>query len=197
MKIGITGGIGAGKTTVCKLFESLGIPVYYADERAKKLMISNKQLKKSIKELLGEEAYFANGRPNRKVMAAKVFGDETVLKRLNALVHPAVHEDFALFYNDNKLQVPYVLNEAALLVENGSYTRFDKLIVVTCPEEIRVERVVKRDGVSEDMVRQRLKNQLPESEKVKHAHFLIDNSGTKSLVRQVWSVHQSLVSGLK
>src|SRR5690606_19529926 len=157
MKIGITGGIGAGKTTVCSLFESLGIPVYYADDRAKKLMITDKDLKESIKKLLSKDAYFKNGRPNRIYIASKVFSDIGLLERLNSLVHPAVHKDFDRFYMDKKDEVPYVLNEAALLVENGSFSRFAKLIVVTCPEEIRMERVMKRDGISREKVLERLR----------------------------------------
>lgn len=194
MKIGLTGGMGSGKTTVCHMFESLGIPVYYADTRAKKIMVENKEVKQKIKQLLSNNAYFRNGRPDRKFIAGKVFSNPDLLQALNAIIHPAVHQDFEDFYRTHSQKAPYVVNEAALLVENGSYKRFDRLIVVTCPEEIRVKRIVKRDKITPEAVYARLKNQLPESEKIRHAHFLIDNSGEKSLIPQVWSIHQALIS---
>jgi dephospho-CoA kinase len=194
LKVGITGGIGSGKTTVCRIFESLGMPVYYADQMAKHIMIHDVNVKQKIKQLLSPEAYFANGRPNRPFIASKVFTDPALLQKLNEIVHPAVHDDFEMFYQKYKNETPYVINEAALLVENGSYQRFDVLIVVTCPEEIRVERILKRDKTTRDEVLRRIKNQLPEEEKVKPAHYIIDNSGKHALIPQVWNVHQALLA---
>lgn len=193
-KFGITGGIGAGKTTVCRLFEGLGIPVYYADARAKKILQENRDVKTKIKELLGGDVYFSNGRPNRPYIASKVFGNKVLLEKLNAIVHPAVHADFDSFFQHWNHTVPYVLNEAALLIENGSYTRFKGIIVVTCPEEIRLQRVMKRDNKSRDEVLKRMKSQWSQEEKVKHADFLIDNSGDYALIPQVWETHQKLIS---
>jgi dephospho-CoA kinase len=166
--------------------------VYYADVMAKKLLVSDKDIKLKIKNLLGKEVYFKNGRPDRSMIAAKVFTDKKLLESLNAIIHPAVHKDFERFYNNYKNNSPYVLNEAALLVENGSFERFDKLIVVSCPEKIRIQRVQKRDKLSIEDIRKRLQNQLPEEEKIKHAHFIIDNSGEKALIPQILEIHRLL-----
>ncbi|MBK7523511.1 MAG: dephospho-CoA kinase [Saprospiraceae bacterium] len=193
MKIGITGGMGSGKTTVCSIFESMGVPVYYADVMAKKILISNKEVKMKIKNLLGEKAYYKNGRPDRTFIASKVFTDKRLLESLNAIVHPAVHHDFENFYIAHKDKAPYILNEAALLVENGSFKRFEKLIVVTCPEKIRIQRIQKRDKTTIEVIQKRLQNQLPEEEKIKHADFIVNNSGEKALIPQIWEIHQKLI----
>ena len=190
--IGITGGIGSGKTTCCRLFEKLGIPVYYADTRAKKLMLSSRPLKKQIKELLGDKAYHSNGRPNRPYIASKIFTDKKLLKQMNALVHPAVGRDVIEWVQAQK--APYVLYEATLLVENGSYKNFNKLIVVTCPKEERIRRVMNRDGVNKEAVLARMKNQLPEKKKIAVADMLIDNSGELALEGQIQKVHGAILS---
>ncbi|MFZ1703249.1 MAG: dephospho-CoA kinase [Saprospiraceae bacterium] len=193
MKVGITGGMGSGKTTVCQIFEELNIPVYYADTEAKKLMTKNKSVKSEIKKLLSADSYFRNGRPNRPFISSKVFSNKALLDKLNQIIHPAVHDDFDLFYQQHNKTAPFVLNEAALLVENGSYHRFDALIVVTCPESIRIERIMKRDKVGKDIVLRRLENQLPEEAKIKHASYIIDNDGQHPLLPQVWKIYQTLL----
>lgn len=192
--IGITGGIGSGKTTVCLLFESMGIPVYYADIQAKKIMNSNPALKKKVKDLLGDDAYFANGKLNRVYVASKIFSDKEMLSQINQLVHPMVQEDSKRWSEQfRKDEIPYVIKEAALLVENGSYRSLDSLIVVTCPQETRIQRVIKRDKTNYEEVLKKLKIQLPEDEKIKVADFVIDNSGHKSLIPQVWKIHKKLI----
>ncbi len=190
--IGITGGIGSGKTTVCNIFKSLGIPVYDADAQAKILMYRNPALKKSIKSLLGDEAYHRNGRLNRAYVAQKIFSDKKLLAGINGLVHPAVYADSSLWFSEQT--APYALKEAALLVENGSYKKLDGLIVVSAPEETRIARVVKRDRTSEVSVRQRIKNQLPEKAKTKVADFIIYNDGSQSLLQQVQAIHKKLIA---
>lgn len=191
--IGITGGIGSGKTTVCLIFENLGIPVYYADIQAKKLMNNNQLLKKKIKNLLGDDAYFANGKLNRAYVGDKIFSDKGLLAQINTLVHPVVQEDSKRWAEQfTRENTPYVLKEAALLVENGSYKSLDGLIVVTCPEDIRIQRVIKRDKTTFEAVMKRLKSQLPESDKVKVADFIVNNDGKNALVPQVWKIHQKL-----
>jgi len=189
--IGISGGIGSGKTTCCKKFEDLGIPVYYADSRAKQLMISDVKLKRQIKKLLGQESYHSNGRPNRPYIASKIFTDKALLKKMNGLVHPAVGADVITWVQQQS--AVYVLYEAALLVENGSYKNFDKLIVVTCPLEERIRRVMKRDKISKEHVVARMKNQLPEKKKIAVADFIIDNSGEIDLNKQIMAIHKKLL----
>lgn len=191
ISVGVTGGIGSGKTTVCKIFEGLDIPVYYADIEAKRLMNHNKALKSKIKGILGKEAYHRNGRLNRKHVASIVFSDKEKLEQLNQLVHPAVREDALRWSNDQNSK--YTLQEAALLVENGSYKQLDYLIVVTAPVEMRIKRVVKRDKSNFDQVKARMDNQLPEKAKKKVADFIIDNSGEVSLIHQIWKIHRALV----
>lgn len=193
LRVGITGGIGAGKTTVCKLFEQLGVPVYYADIRAKTLMYRDLPLKTAIKELLGSEAYHRNGRPNRGYIAAKVFSDADLLQKLNALVHPAVEADAHEWYSQYTA-LPYALYEAALLVENGTYRHYDKLISVTAPEGVRIQRVVQRDGSSVEQVTARLQHQLPQAKKDSLADYVINNVDQASLVAQVAAVHKALLA---
>jgi len=195
LRVGITGGIGSGKTTVCKIFESIGIAVYYADAQAKELMYRDPNLKSAIKALLGTEAYHSNGRPNRKVIATKIFADKALLQGINQLVHPAVRAHFLLW--SQQQTSAYVLQEAALLVENGSYQQMDALITVTAPLPIRVARVMARDKVTESAVMARVSSQLPEEEKVAVADYVINNDGQHSLVKQVWSLHNRLTRAAK
>ncbi len=191
IKVGITGGIGSGKTTVCKIFEALDVPVYYADERAKKIMTSDKMIKKEIIALFGSDAYYKNGRLNRKHIATKVFANKSLLEKLNSIVHPAVQLDGKHWYSIQKGK--FALKEAALLIEAGSYKDLDKIIVVTCPLDIRIDRVVQRDGITKEAVAKRIHNQLAEEEKVKYADFIIVNDGKKSLIKQVVKVFNKLM----
>ena len=193
LRVGITGGIGSGKTTVCHIFESLGIPVYVADYWAKWLIMNDPEVKQAITGLFGPEAYLPDGAYNRALVSGIVFHDPEKLAALNAAVHPAVERHARAWHEAQAQQgVPYTLKEAALLVENRSYQLLDRLIVVTAPEDLRIRRVMQRDGISEAAVRARMKNQLPEAEKVQVADFVIVNDGAQSLVQQVWAVHQVL-----
>ena len=191
LKVGLTGGIGSGKTTVCNLFEKLGIPVYYADERARYLMNYDPELKTQIKVLLGHEAYYKNGRLNRAYVAYKIFNDSGLLQKVNALVHPVVHKDSEDWYTSYS-EAPFSIYEAALIYESNNQHRFDKIIVVTAPEEIRIQRVMHRDGVARDKVLERINNQLPQEEKDKRADFLINNDGTSSLHIQVKELYDTI-----
>ncbi|MGB0862155.1 MAG: dephospho-CoA kinase [Saprospiraceae bacterium] len=191
MKIGITGGIGSGKTTICKIFEVLGIPVYYADDRAKRLMVENEILKKGIIELFGKNAYLENGELNRAHIAGIAFKDANILKALNNLVHPAVHKD-ANEWADAQTDAPYSLREAALIFEGGGYKLLDKVITVFAPKEVRIERVMARDKVDKAAVEARISKQMPDEEKIKLADFVIINDGKTSLVEQVVKIHRLL-----
>lgn len=192
LKVGITGGIGSGKTFVSKIFESLGVPVYYSDDRAKWLMQHDSVLKSKLIALLGENSYKGDTL-DRSYIAEKIFSNPTLLKQLNELVHPCVREDFNVFCAQQS-DAPYVLNEAALLIESGSYKQLDLLIVVTCPLEKRIERVMARDNASRAQVLERIKNQLPEEEKMALANFIIENNSDVSPEKQVNEVHRLILS---
>lgn len=194
IKVGITGGIGSGKTTVCKMFEELGIPVYYADDRAKYLMQHEHHLIDEIKKNFGADVY-TNGNLNRKLLSEKVFNDKSKLEVLNSLVHPAVFHDADTWMEEQKQKKhAYSLKEAALLVETGSYKDLDKLIVVTAPLDMRMKRVSERDQVQIEEVMARVRNQLPEAEKVKLADFVIKNdNGLENLRKQVKKIHEQLM----
>jgi dephospho-CoA kinase len=196
LKIGITGGIGSGKTTVCHIFEALGIPVYYADDRAKALMTTDVALVQAIQTNFGVESYFPDGSLNRAYLSNIVFKDAEKLALLNSLVHPAVFRDGEAWHAAQK-NVPYTLKEAALLVETGSYKAVDKLITVFAPKKLRLQRVLKRDKVTRAAVLARMNKQMPERDKVKLADFIIKNDGQHGLIQQVWAVHQALLDELK
>lgn len=187
--LGITGGIGSGKTTVCKIFETLGIPIYYADERAKHLMSHDPELMAGIVDLFGPEAYLEPQVLNRAHIAKVAFNDKIKLNQLNALVHPAVGRD-GLAWQAAQQNVPYTLKEAALLYESGSYRSLDKIIVVTAPLELRIERVMARDGAKREDVEARIAKQMPEAEKVKLADFVVHNDGQQALIPQVLAIHR-------
>lgn len=194
LKIGITGGIGSGKTTACHIFETLGIPVYYADDRAKALMVENTALIHSIKNLFGEAAYLSDGALNRKHIADIAFHNPLKLNELNALVHPAVWLDGEQWHNA-QTQAPYTLKEAALLFESGGNFLMDKIITVVAPVETRIERVLLRGGgtLTRSDVEARIAKQLPDEEKIKQSDFVIWNDGTQALIPQVLAIHQALI----
>jgi len=194
LRVGITGGIGSGKTTVCRLFGALGIPLYDADAWAKWLIEHDPQVRAEVIALLGPEAYLPNGTYHRAYVAQRVFADADLLAALNAIVHPAVERHSRSWHEQQAaLGCPYTLKEAALLAESGSYRWLDALIVVTAPEALRIHRVMQRDGVSEDAVRARMRYQMPEAEKVALADFVIVNDGQHALIPQVWRTHRALV----
>jgi len=192
LKIGLTGGIGSGKSLVCRVFETLGIPVYYADKEAKKLMWRDKPLKFSIQQLIGSEAYLGNGRLNRKFIAAKVFKDKGLLEKLNSLVHPAVAKDLDRWML--KQNTHYAIEEAALIFEAGNHLYFDKIITVAADDELRIARVMDRDQVQREAVMARMKHQLDQSEKIRQSDYVIYNNGKKSLIHQIMLIHRELLN---
>ncbi|MCB0572438.1 MAG: dephospho-CoA kinase [Phaeodactylibacter sp.] len=192
MKVGITGGIGSGKTTVCKIFEALGIPVYYADTRAKWLMAHDPVLVAGIKQLIGTKAYFGDGGLNRAFIAEAIFGNNEKLQKLNHLVHPAVAEDSERWHNAQK-GAPYTLKEAALFFESGNDKAMDKMITVFAPEALRIQRVVERDQSNPESVRARMDKQMPEEEKIRRSDYVIHNDGQHSLIHQVMDIHRELL----
>ncbi len=189
MVVGLTGGIGSGKSTVAQFFSELGVPVYISDEQAKILM-KTKTLKKQIIALLGEEAY--NGEElNRKSIADKVFNNSDLLSQLNAIVHPAVKNNFIAWQKNQ--DYPYVIQETAILFENGSEVNFDKIILVTAPEEIRIDRITKRDTIEMSKVQERMANQWADEEKAKKSDFIINNINLTSTLQKVHEIHKKLL----
>jgi dephospho-CoA kinase len=192
LKVGITGGIGSGKTTVCKIFELLNIPVFYADEEAKKLMNDDLNVVKKIKLLFGDEAYLNDGFLNRKHIAQIVFNDKTKLEALNAIVHPAVFN--AMDEWSEKQKAKYVLKEAALLFESKSYLNNDYNILVSCDLGLRIKRISKRDLLSYDEIKARIDAQFSEDEKEKLSNFMIFNNENQFLIPQVLKLHQHFLN---
>ena len=192
LKIGITGGIGSGKTTICRIFETLGIPVYYSDIRAKVLMVENPSLIANIKNVFGEEAYLEDGSLNRAYIGQIAFNDKAKLAELNGIVHPAVFEDGNEWAETQK-DVPYTLKEAALIFEGGGQQFLDKVITVFAPKEVRIRRVIERDKTDRSAVEARINKQMPDEEKVRLADFVIYNDGKQSLIQQVLKIHNELL----
>lgn len=187
MIVGLTGGIGSGKSTVASYFEQLGIPVYDSDYWAKKLMESDSDVITQLKNLLGEEAY-KDGVLQRKWIASKVFGNSELLQRLNGIIHPSVGMHFANWNLENSA-APYVIKEAAILFESGAYKSCDIILVVTASEEERIARVMRRDGVSESEVRMRMSHQWPEEEKISRADYVIYNNDLQRTKSEVERIH--------
>jgi dephospho-CoA kinase len=194
LEIGITGGIGSGKSTVAHIFAVLGAPIYDADSRAKYLMAHNEPLKKSIQETFGKESYHEDGSVNRAYLASQVFNDEQKVKQINALVHPKVAEDYITWVQEHA-DKPYVIREAALMIESGSHKFLDKLITVFAPEDIRIKRVKARDPQrSETEIKAIINKQLPEEEKLRLADYIIYNNDTQAVIPQVLALHKVFTS---
>lgn len=191
-QIGITGGIGTGKSLVCRIFQCFGVPVYDADSHAKELMTTDGILISNIKKEFGELSYNTDGSLNRNYLSLRVFNDAEQLRKLNLLVHPRVAIDYKRWV-ENKVGAQYVLKEAALLFEAGSNRQLDKVIVVTAPESLRIKRVLKRDRHrTEAQIRSIVENQMPEEEKVKRADFIVSNDEKVLLIPQVVELHTVL-----
>lgn len=187
-QVGITGGIGSGKSTVAAIFSSLGIPVYDADSHAKDIMNTDKVLVGHIKNEFGKQAYDSNGKLNRKFLADQVFGLPERLEKLNSFVHPRVAKHYT-YWVEQHTDKPYVLKEAALLFETGSAKQLSKIIVVTAPEELRVKRVMKRDGRKEQEVLNIMNRQWPENKSLDLADYVITNDEATAVIPQVLNLH--------
>ncbi|HPD95347.1 MAG TPA: dephospho-CoA kinase [Tenuifilaceae bacterium] len=190
LKVGITGGIGSGKTYICKIIEQLGYPVYNADVRAKELTNSNSNIKSAVKSLFGKDIY-VNGKLNRSAVAKLVFEDSTLLEKLNRIIHPEVQNDFETWANSN-FDNSIVFKEAAILFESGMYKLMDANILVTAPLNIRIGRVMERDGVSKNDVLKRINNQFSDEEKLKLANYTIVNDGKVLVLPQIINVINEL-----
>ena len=190
LKIGLTGGIGSGKTTVAKIFEVLGVPVYYADEGAKRLMNEDENLRAAIQKQFGEDSY-KNNELNRSYLAKKVFNDPLQLEILNSLVHPATINDATAWMNAQ--QTPYTVKEAALIFESGSAEQLDYVIGVYAPLQLRIKRTMERDKLTYDETVKRMSNQLDENIKMKLCDFVLTNDEQQLLIPQVIKLHRQFL----
>lgn len=191
LKVGLTGGIGSGKSTVARIFETLGIPVYYADDAARRLMNQDTELRKAIINHFGERSYEGN-ELDRAYLASHVFRDKEKLKLLNSLTHPVTIRDAEEWMK--KQSTAYALKEAALIFESGSEKQLDFVIGVSAPEELRISRTMKRDHTTPEKIRERMNGQLNEEEKMQRCHFLIINDEIHPLIPQVIKIHEHLKS---
>lgn len=193
LKIGLTGNIGSGKTTVAKVFELLGIPVFYADDAAKKVMVTDEFLIESIKKTFGTQSYFDDGTLNRKHIAGIVFNNEVDLQKLNALVHPAVFRAFDHWVAEIKT-APYVIKEAALLFESGSYKMCNRSLLISAPLENRIKRVMLRDHITHAEVESRETRQFSEERKKQLANDTIVNDDRQLVIPQVLDLHRQYLA---
>lgn len=191
LKAGITGGIGSGKSLACQIFRILEIPVFEADLEAKRLMDRDPEVRTRLIELAGSEIYMASGMLDRPRLAELVFNNSKLLQQVNGLVHPAVRQAFSDWAEQQA--APYVLMEAAILFESGSYRSLDFSILMTAPEELRIQRVMKRDGTDREQVISRIRNQWPEDKKRELADFIITNDESTFLTMQVLDVHKKIL----
>jgi len=194
IKVGLTGGIGSGKSVVANLFADLGIPIYNSDERAKKMMSNDEELKSSIISIFGDQAY-SYDKLDRKYLASKVFNNRELLNKLNAVVHPAVRSDYNKWAEDQTTH--YSIREAAILFESGSYKDCDVISLVSAPEELRIRRVTERDGVTSEEVKARVDNQWTDDKRGELSHYFINKDGYYSLKDQVLKIHESLLNKLE
>jgi dephospho-CoA kinase len=189
LKIGITGGIGSGKSVVCHIFSLLGVPVFNSDLEGRSILENDSRVIASVKTIFGADAYSADGEPDRKKIAALAFSDAEKLKKLNAVIHPAVNERFSVWLIQHAA-ASYVIKEAAILVESGSYKELDYLVLVSAPEELKQTRAAKRDNLSPEQVAKRSRNQMNETELAEYVQFVIRNDEKELLIPQVMKLHE-------
>lgn len=194
LRIGLTGGIGSGKSTVAAIFRLLGIPVYDADSASKRLMSENPVLKQQIKNSFGEESYI-DGELNTKYLAQQVFNDKNKLALLNSFVHPATKQDSEKWLQFQR--APYVIREAALIFETGSEKELDLVVGVSSPLELRIKRTMLRDKVSRDQVKLRMENQMNEDEKLRLCQHVIINDERQLIIPQVINLHRIFINQAK
>jgi dephospho-CoA kinase len=190
LTIGITGGIGSGKSTVCQIFKILGIPVFEADLVAKTLINSNTEIKKGLVALFGREIYGSDNRINRKMLADLIFNDDNLLEQVNRLVHPVVRNEFINWLKTQDSE--YIIHEAAILFESGFYKMMNYTILVSAPEEMRIDRVTKRENITPEMVRGRMAKQWSDEEKRKLTTLELVNDNKKLIIPQIFEIDKNL-----
>lgn len=192
--VGLTGGIGSGKTTVAKQFKSLGVPVYIADEEAKKMMQKSAVVKQELIELFGENAYIS-GDLNKPYIAKIIFNNSLYLEKINKIIHPKVAAHFKKWIANQ--QAPYVIKEAAVLFENGGYKLCDYIITVTAKKTFRIERLLKRDATTKEAIEAIMKNQWTDKKRIEKSHFVITNNTITNTKSQVLQIHNELLKRIK
>jgi dephospho-CoA kinase len=190
IKIGITGGIGSGKSTVCAVFELLAIPVYYADDEAKKILDAD-AVRKSIIAVFGNDVLNGKGAVDRKKISSIVFNDKKKLEQLNSIIHPAVADHFTNWLKQHS-SYKYIVKEAAILFESNAYKQVDQVITVVAPTELRIKRTMQRDAISKEQVEQRMNYQMSDEEKIKRSQFVIHNDEEQLLIPQILLIHEQL-----
>ena len=189
--VGITGGIGSGKTTVCKIFELLGIPVFYADEEAKKLYEDKKIIFRVVK-LFGKKILVSAKEVDKKKLADVVFSNKASLAKLNAIIHPEVKRKFEMWKNKQK-HVGYIVKEAAIMIESGSHKDIDYLVSVIADKSLRINRIITRDKITKSDIEKRITEQISDKERAKYSNAIIVNDGNHSLIDQVLKIHHLLL----
>lgn len=190
IKVGVTGGIGSGKSLICKVFLKMGIPVYTADDEAKYLMDHDPEIKTGLSRIFGETIY-TDGKLNRSKLAGLIFDDASLLAEVNRIVHPVVGQDFLNWCSAHS-RFPFVIQESAIIFESQAFSLFDYIILVTAPEEIRLQRVLDRPGMTSEKILRIMRNQLPEKEKIVRSHFVIKNDGTNLILPHILSVYTEI-----
>jgi len=193
MKLGVTGGIGSGKTSVCRVFNVLGIPVFFADPEANMVMNSDKNIIREINKLASEDLY-EGGTLDRKKLASLIFNDQELLKKVNSLVHPAVFENFKRWTAFQT--TPYVIMEAAILFESGAAELVDRVATVIAPVEERIARVTKRNTLSREQVIERINNQMDDSERIKRSDYVINNAENEMIIPVILKIHEDILDHL-
>ena len=191
MRLGITGGIGSGKTTVCRIFSILGVPVFSADDAAREIMDNDEVIKEKVNLAAGKNVY-RKGILQRKELAGIIFSNKEILQKINDIVHPVI---FGKFFEWEKLQrYPYVIMEAAILFESGADKLVDRVLTVIAPENERIRRIIERNNLKVEDVVARIRNQYDDNYRIKRSHFVVDNSGEKLVIPEILKIHSEMLS---
>jgi len=191
IKVGVTGGIGSGKTLICRIFEKLGAPVFYADYEAKKILNHNKTVVNEVSSIFGEDIYDEAG-INKAKLANVIFNNQDALDTINNIVHPVVKSRFKNWLST--LNTPYAIEEAAILVETASYKDLDYTVLVYAPKELRISRAMSRDGKNRAEIEERMKNQMPDEEKFQKVNEVIYNDNSRMVIPQILEIHEQLTN---
>ncbi len=190
--VGITGGIGSGKSFICQILQSMGYPIFFSDESAKGLLKSSKIVRKKVIKLLGKAAYSADGEIDRSYIASRIFSDQSLLTEINAIIHPEVRRDFKEWAHNQSAEI--VFNEAAIIFETGGFTHFDKTILIVTPKETRIKRVLKRETISIDEIEKRMNNQWSDAQKKPLADFIVYNDDADMILPQINTILQDILA---